>query len=522
MSHSPAHSSQSPAPARTQRFIRTSAWAVPFNAVIAVLLILAGAGWFFLSRPSVEPTQVTVVDEAKVLDPIRLQEDLSELKTYKPTRVVVYVRNGDYRDNLNEQTLNWARDHPEMNLISPDGRKWADGVFIISVSVENNSGLGTGQVGTYFGEDIKVEPTDRQLKLQERGYDSFHAGDWEAGVLKIAEGASGVMARPFYAHLYVIIGAVAVALLFVLWNFLAVRSMRRTFDKANAAFEKTTSTVNDEVSQTEFIPDAGLGARVKKTAHWTLSEYTDALELRDQINAVSLFAINTWNRTLKRRIEKFSDTGQEISAAVATLRDANRLYGRSDDWESIWRKEVDDTSQHFNEVITSKQLPTLLKSADYSDERREEYLEQLREVQDFAKAKLGTFDELYQRGLDAAPEEMGQLLDELSLLRADLSRRMQALMELARPTVPEKAKFVDESVSKKMNRAAFKRTSITGYFDRGLFYTPTIIATGYVAGINNYREEQRRQEREASSGGSNTSYGSSGGGFSGSGSSSHF
>ena len=131
------------------------------------------AGW-----SDEQVTAVEVHDEAEVLDPVRVEEDIAALRTYAPVRVVVWTRDGGPSDNINAETLAWARDLPDEELLSPDGRYWADGTLVITLSVENTTGTGSGQVGTYFGEDIAVELHERSGGSPSHGYDHFQALNW--------------------------------------------------------------------------------------------------------------------------------------------------------------------------------------------------------------------------------------------------------------------------------------------------------------------------------------------------------
>lgn len=80
----------------------------------------------------VPPTDVVVADRAGVLDSNTLLPALRKIDFYQPTKVAVYTYNGSAADNLNEEVLRFARiEHPDW--ISPDGQKWADGLFIFAL-----------------------------------------------------------------------------------------------------------------------------------------------------------------------------------------------------------------------------------------------------------------------------------------------------------------------------------------------------------------------------------------------------
>ena len=73
--------------------------------------------------------------------------------------MVVFTERGTGTSNFNARVLAYAREHrPEW--ISPDGQKWADGLYIFALDPDGR------HVGTYFGEDRKVS-TEQQGQIQD-------------------------------------------------------------------------------------------------------------------------------------------------------------------------------------------------------------------------------------------------------------------------------------------------------------------------------------------------------------------
>ena len=123
-----------------------------------------------MNSPKDSFQKIIVEDYTKKVDPILVEKELKKIKTHEDINVLVYAKNGQKGDNLNEDTLNYVRDkHPE--LITGD--KWTDGWFIVSLNIESGDSLiGSGQVGTYYGENIKLVENE-QLASQKAGYISF-------------------------------------------------------------------------------------------------------------------------------------------------------------------------------------------------------------------------------------------------------------------------------------------------------------------------------------------------------------
>lgn len=141
----------------------------------------AGVGPTDLVRTGTTPTDVVVVDRAGVLDLATLLPAVRGIEFYQPTKVAVYTYNGTASDNLNEEVLRYARaEHPDW--ISPDGQKWADGLFIFALDPVGR------HVGTYMGEDRRVSPGAR-TDIQDASKDLLRDAQWTDGPLPASAAA---------------------------------------------------------------------------------------------------------------------------------------------------------------------------------------------------------------------------------------------------------------------------------------------------------------------------------------------
>lgn len=494
----------------TDRFTRTARTASVLSALLIALSIVACVVLAVLGRPDQHVTAVEVHDDAGVLDTVLVEEDIAALRTYEPVRVVVWARDGEYADNINAETLEWARSRPQDGLLSPDGRYWADGLLLLTVSVEQNDRIGSGQIGTYFGEDVKVEPTSAQKELQSRGYDDFRDRNWESGVVAIADAAAGEMARPAWTRFGVTYGLpLGVAVLSGL-NIAGIQVMRRLFQEADDRFTLTTKDVHATVSATEFILDHGFGGRVKNTAAAVLRQYDETLDTRDAIAAAPLWTVTAANIGLWRRIRGVTSASEDIEDSSGLVRRATALYMAEGDWERVWADEIEETAAHLRYARDSSDIRQRVDGAAVAD------------LKNFCSAALEQLEEIRAHGAAGDGESISQCLDEIAEIRKELTRRMGMIERLSTPANRSLAGHVDKAIWQDRQRRNRNAHSITGFYDRTSFYSPQSFAVGYAVGAKRHRAAEQRKKRMSSSGGSNTSFGTSGGGFRGSGSSSRF
>lgn len=494
----------------SERFARAVNRVTLASALVAVLCIAAAIALTLLGRPGASVEQVQVTDDASVVDPIRLEEEIGALSTYAPVRVVVWTRDGEASDNINAEALDWARAQPEKELLSPDSRKWADGLLLLVLSVEQDDVVGSGEIATHFGEDVKIEPTSAQKALQERGYDDFRSRNWEADLLAIADGAAQEMARPAWTRPAVTLVIPGILALLALANAAGVQVLRGRFETVADDFTRSTADVHAAVSETEFILEHGFGAKVRSTAGSVLRQYDRTLDERDAIADTPAWRVNAANWLLWRRIGDLAESTEDIGGSTALLRRASTLYSADSAWEQVWADEVEETANHLRTALQDGGI-TRHASAQAAAELRA-----------FSTRALAELEEIRVRGTEDCGESIEEGLERIAAIRAELSRRMQEIEQSARPANSSHARYVDTAIWKERRMRNARTRSITGFYDRPSFYNPAAFAIGYSSGTQKHRAAERARESARSSSGSNRSFGSSGGGFSGSGSSSRF
>src|SRR5699024_10745131 len=80
-----------------------------FIAVWSIIVIAFCVTIIALIGPKNSIQDVQIEDSTGQIDETLLKNDLKELSTYKDMNVFVYVKNGKSSDNINEDTLNYAR-----------------------------------------------------------------------------------------------------------------------------------------------------------------------------------------------------------------------------------------------------------------------------------------------------------------------------------------------------------------------------------------------------------------------------
>ncbi|WP_159614831.1 DUF5129 domain-containing protein [Glutamicibacter sp. JC586] len=490
-------------------------------AVIALACLPLAAPAQALSTVQISASEnlgtVTVDDTADVINKTRLEVALDNLDFNEPTNVVVYTRNGQYSDDINTKTLQYARStHPEWISDKPDdyGDYWADGLLIITLSVE---GRGDGQIGTYFGEDRKVS-TSQMESIHEAGYDDFNLSRWTDGVIAVADKASAIMNRPWYKSpaLWWTVAAGGGGAGIVLISTAAMRSARRkSFAQELQSGTEHLTNVTMDLDETEIaaktLPTGSThAAELERRFADFLSKYRESFDSQAKLEAAQ-----KKYRSSSRGVEeakKFKTDAQNLDLTDDAIIAAATLYTRSASWEDAWRAQTKPLADDL------AQISTLIDDVEPELQGSAAALASYRESATQSLESLGTQLKAEQLDVDAA-------LDQLSDLRLGLTERLD---EFSKAQIEAYAQNEDEKeeMRKEMERS---RYSTTGYSPRSgtildvlnpgaLYWSVGSYNAGYSAGTNSV--DQSRQSA-SSSGSVSTGY-SGGGSFSGSGGSSRF
>lgn len=461
--------------------------------------------------------EVSIEDTAGVINRDRLMDALDELDFNEPTNVAVYTRDGEYSDDINTKTLEFARkSHPEWISAKAEdyGDYWADGLLIITLSVE---GSGDGQIGTYFGEDRKVT-TSQMESIHEAGYDDFNLSRWTDGVIAVADKASAIMNRPWYKSpaLWWTVAAGGGGTGIVLISSAAMRSSRRNnFAQELQSGTEHLTNVTMDLDETEIaaktLPTGSThAAELERRFADFMSKYRESFDSQAKLEAAE-----KKYRSSSRGVDaakKFKTDAQNLDLTDDAIIAAAALYTRSASWEDAWRAQTKPLADDL------AQISTLIDGVDPELMGSAAALASYRETATQSLESLGNQLKAEQIDVDAA-------LDELSDLRRGLTERLD---EFAKAQIEAYAENEDEKeeMRREMERSRYSTASqgprggtILDVLNPGsLYWSVGSYNAGYTAGTNSVD-----QSRESSSSSGSVSTGYSGGGsFSGSGGSSRF
>jgi len=468
-------------------------------------------------------TSVTVDDTAGVINEAKLRDALDDLDFNQPTKVAVYTRDGQYSDNINTETLKFARDrHPEWISSDPEdyGDYWADHYFIITLSVE---GDGHGQIGTYFGEDRKV--SDKLMdSMHEAGFADFRQARWTDGVIAVAERGAAVMNRPWYEKPAVwwttgIGGAAAAGAVGVTAG---VRSSRRSsFADELAAGRSHLANVSTDLDETE-ISARTLPSGSRHAADLE-RRFADFME-KYRTNFTEQQTLEAADKKLRsssdgvQRTKSFRAIAEELDFTDDAIIQAAALYTRSATWEDAWRAQTAPLVEDLGN------LPSLVSGAAGGAEAAAAALTSFGQTAQTQIEKIGTDLQTQTIDVDAA-------LDQLADLRKQLTQRLDdfatAQIDAFAKSSAEKEKMRDEMRRARNDETSRRRRSGTGSIldvtsPGDLYWRVQAYTAGYNAGRGSVESSRQAASRASSSGGISHGYSGGGGSFSGSGGSSRF
>ncbi|NYE93843.1 hypothetical protein FHU41_000064 [Psychromicrobium silvestre] len=456
------------------------------------------------------PSQIVVEDTAGVLYQPQLIPALQKLDFYVPTKVVIYTRNGDYSDNLNEEVLNYARSkHPEW--LSADQQKWADGLFIFALDPQGR------QVGTYFGEDRKVS-LDQQEEIQEATKKLFREAQWTDGTVEGVKSAAGLIARPWYrapALLWTVgiaggVGVVGVGS----WQ-LHRSSNRRKFAESMAEGGRsyTSVTLNLEVTElnASTIPSSSAyGSKVLERWHSFASRYRKLTESKTRLEAMEKPEQSGSEGV--RLAAKYASDCAELDGLDDVIADSNALLNMSSTWQQAWQSQSGKLTMELDNMAEMLATGSTSGSAES------------RAALEAQAAQTRSSIEEWGAGLADGSLTPDQALDGLRDARSSLAGLLTQHSQtvIAANTKSQKeAELMSQKMKERQSEESNRlRRSSGSILDVSYPNLPFISIWSFQSGVD--AGQSAVQSSRSSSSGSSTGYGHSGGSFSGSGSSSHF
>lgn len=485
---------------------RHCALRVIIRALALALTLLLGAAPAALA---VAPVAVVVEDRAGVLDRATLVPAVERIQFYEPTTVAVYTYNGSAADNLNEEVLRFARaQHPEW--ISPDGQKWANGLFIFALDPVGR------HVGTYMGEDRKVSPEQR-ADIQNATKELLRDAQWTDGTIAGIRRAAEVINQPWYRSTAAIVtawglgGALAAAA--AAWLILRATT-RAASRRAILRGDRSYSSVSTDLEVTELnastIPESSsYGSAVLEKHLSFLDRYRRTSELSQRVHALTPSGLS--RRLNLKLAREYADAATELDTLDDVIADTNALLNRGSTWRTAWERQVAPFRtdlQGLEEMLGKRNGQGDSATAAALRSFRDRSLQDLeRWTAELADGKL-TPEHALDRLRDARTQLSTLLEDHAKTVIAGFAKTEREA-ELMRTKMEGASKG-----STKNHRRAPEPSILGTVYPSYYFISLPAFSSGLDSGVRSV---------DASRGaGGTTGYGSTGGSFSGSGSSSSF
>lgn len=507
-----------PAHGQAPRTARLLAALALLGALLGALLTAGVAPASAAALPARSDIEsLTIDDTSGKLNADRLRSLLDDVRFHEPTKVAIYARSGEYADNQNEVTLQYARSkHPEWISQDADdfGDYWADGLFIISLTVESD---GHGQIGTYFGEDRAVSDSTME-KIQQAGYDDFRQARWTDGVAAVAKAGSTYLNRPWYLNpaLWVVVGIVVVAALIIWGVVVAMRaSRRRTFATQLQTGIQHLARVSTDLDATELaartLPTGSTyAADLERRFDGFIQRYRTAFTEQQELEVAN--KKEQAKPAFVRRATDLAATATELDFTDDAIVQAAALYTRSSTWHEAWQAQTAPLVEDLQQIPEPASLgsdPAASALASF-------------------KAQALTSVEAIGSALESQSLSVDAALDQLALLRKQLTDRLDAYSKerISQFARTEQERVQMESQLRTARYDATRRSGVGSILDvtspAALFWRMSAFNVGFASAQHHVESSRRQAAASRSSGGISHGYGGGGGSFSGSGGSSRF
>jgi uncharacterized membrane protein YgcG len=473
--------------------------------LLLFVLLLGGAQ----AALAVTPTDVVVEDRAGVLDRITLLPAITAIEFYEPTKVAVYTYNGRAADNLNEEVLRFARaEHPDW--ISPDGQKWADGLFIFALDPVGR------HVGTYMGEDRKVSLEQRD-DIQNAAKDLLRDAQWTDGTIAGVRRGAELINQPWYRSAAFVItawvaGATAAlgagALLIV--RAVTRAACRKELERGDRSYASVSTDLDVTELNAGTIPgDSSYGSSVLEKHRTFLNRYNATTRLSNRVHSLARKALS--RRSNLKLVREYADAAAELDALDDVIADSNALLNRLSTWPTAWDRQL---SPFRSDLAGLEQL--LSKRHGEGDSAT---AAALRSFRDHSRQEIERWTARLADGTITPETALDRLRDARTSLSTLLKNHAETVIDGFARTEREAKLMRREMINAQDGLDHHQRRS----------YEPSILGTVYpsyyffsVPAFNAGLNTGVGSVSPARGGGGTTGYGSSGGSFSGSGSSSSF
>jgi uncharacterized membrane protein YgcG len=458
---------------------------------------------------AVTPVDVVVEDRAGVLDRNSLVPALNSMEFHSPTKVAVYTYKGSLEDNLNEEVLRFARaEHPEW--ISPDGQKWADGLFIFALDPVGR------HVGTYMGEDRKVSLEQRD-DIQNAAKELLRDAQWTAGTIEGVRRGADLINQPWYRSAAFVISAWVTAGAAVLGAgaWLIARAVTRAAcRKELERGDRSYASVSTDLDVTELnagtIPEQSrYGSSVLEKHRHFLNRYNAATGLSNRVHALTPKGLS--RRSSLKLAREYADAAAELDALDDVIADSNALLNKASTWRTAWdrqlapfRSDLAGLEQLLSKRHGQGDSPTAAALRSFRDQSARDIERWTAQLADGTITPETAIDHL----LDARTH-----LSTLLKNHADTVINGFAKSGREAELMRREMENAQEGLARN-HRRTYEPSILGTVYPSYYFFSVPVFNSGFSTGVGSVNS--------ARGGGSTTGYGSSGGSFSGSGSSSSF
>lgn len=472
--------------------------------LLLLFALLIGGGQAALAMT---PTDVVVEDRAGVLDRNTLVPAITAIEFYEPTKVAVYTYNGSAADNMNEEVLRFARaEHPDW--ISPDGQKWADGLFIFALDPVGR------HVGTYMGEDRKVSLEQRD-DIQNAAKDLLRDAQWTDGTIAGVRRGAELINQPWYRSAAFVVtawvGGAAAALgaaALLIFRVVTRAASRKEMERGDRSY----TTVSTDLDVTELnaatIPEASsYGSSVLEKHRTFLNRYNATTGLSNQVHALTSKALG--RRSNLKLVREYADAAAELDALDDVIADSNALLNRSSTWPTAWDRQL---APFRSDLAGLEQL--LSKRHGQGDAAT---AAALRSFRDQSLQEIERWTAQLADGAISPEAALDLLRDARTHLSTLLKNHADTVIDHFAKTERE-AKLMRREMQNAQDgldhrRPSYEPSILGTVYPSYYFFSVPAFSSGLNTGVGSVSTAR---------GGGTTGYGSSGGSFSGSGSSSSF
>ena len=307
------------------------------SAKIAVILVLlVGLPlWALWPFGRTHAPRVEVHDEAQILQEESTQSALGTIRFRQDVRLAVVTLDTDLNTNLNAAVLEYARTHEPSWIDAQDPNYWADGLIILAVSPSGR------WVGTYFGEDVKVDLTTQE-RIQNAAKDQFRSSDWAGGIGTMAQTTASIIGRPVASEVTVILlctMGIGGGLIIACWMLWARAEARRYFKRTQQHYTQVITDYEATQIRAGLIPtDDAHGAQVLARFGWFEDHYAELTRaLRDFEEPRGAAWFETGRRAKARDM---ADRAQRLDSLDDAIANTAALLTLSEGWQKAWDNEL--------------------------------------------------------------------------------------------------------------------------------------------------------------------------------------